>query len=222
MDKLKEMLDSARSGDHPACSSCLRNPKKNNTSFAINCDEHYGTEKNGLIIMARDPGASVGGSSHTGILCPIHNSDISAKRLLSNLSLIKIANRSIYFHRSIYFLNAILHGFFNENSKANNNTERKHCRVVLSEIIACLQPRGILALGLEALQSTIEILQESEIQKPTLKQMVQKSFSYGEISGVNVFAMPHPAYSLVNLRKQGLNETDVWQDVAKMINRVFR
>ena len=216
MDKLKEILESARSGDHPACSSCLRNPKRNRTSFAINCDEHYGTEKNGLIIMARDPGASVGGSSHTGILCPIHNSDISAKRLLSNLPLINIPNGSIY------FLNAILHGFFDENSETNNNTERKHCIVVLTEIIACLQPRGILALGLEALQSTIEILQESEIQKPTLKQMVQKSFSYGEISGVNVFAMPHPAYSLVNLRKQGLNETDVWQDVAKMINRVFR
>jgi|GEM_PF-3310737 len=218
MDKLKEILESARLGNHPACSGCLRNPKRNNTSFAISCDEHYGTEKKGLIIMARDPGASVGGSSHTRLLCPIHNKDISAKRLFvfEKRFLITIPTSSVY------FLNAILHGFFDKNSKENNNPERKHCRVILAEIIAFLQPRGILALGLEALQSTIEILQESEIQKPTLKQMVQKSFSYGEISGVNVFAMPHPAYSLVNLRKQGLNETDVWQDVAKMINRVFR
>lgn len=215
MHKLKGILESARSGDHPACSRCLRNPKKSNTSFAISCDEHYGTNKNGLIIMARDPGASVGGSSHTGILCPIHNTDISAKRLLLNLSLINVPKSSIY------FLNAILHGYFDENSKANNNTERKHCRLILGEIIAFLQPRGILALGLEALQSTIEILKELEIRKPTLKQMIQKSFSYGEISGVNVFAMPHPAYSFVNLSKQGLNESDVWRDVAKKINRVF-
>ncbi len=215
MDKLKKILQNAKTGDHPACNSCLRNPKKNNTSFAISCNEHYGMDKNGLIIIARDPGASGGGSSHTEILCPIHNSDNSANRLLSNLSLLNIPNRSIY------FLNAILHGFFDKNSKANNNTERKYCRVVLAEIFNCLQPKAILTLGLESLHSTIEILQNSEIKKPTLKEMVQKSFSYGQISGVHIFAMPHPAYASVNLSKHGLNESEVWQDVAKELNKVF-
>lgn len=66
MDRLAKILESARSGHNQACKSCARNPKKNTTSFARNCDEHFGVKQNGLIIIARDPGASDGGSSQTG------------------------------------------------------------------------------------------------------------------------------------------------------------
>lgn len=215
MEKLKGILESAKKGEYPSCNNCLRNPKKNKTSFATNCNEHYGTDKNGLIIIARDPGASGGGSSHTGVLCPVHNNDNSAKRLLANMSQLNIPNSSIY------FLNAILHGFFDINSKAKNNEERKHCRSVLEAVFSCLQPQAVLTLGLEALHSTIEILDKSEIKKPTLKEMVKRSFSYGQMSGVHIFAMPHPAYSSVNLSKHGLNESDVWQKVVGEINKVF-
>ena len=209
-------MSKARQGSHPACKNCLRNPKLNNTSFALSCDEHYGMNKKGLIIMARDPGASGGGSSHTGVLCPIHNNDNSAKRTLANMSMLNIPNSSIY------FLNAILHGFFDKNSKAKNNSERKNCRAILSEVFTIMQPRAVLALGLEALHTSIEILDKTEIRKPKLKDMIQNSFLYGQISGVYVFTMPHPAYSSINLGKHGLNESDVWQGVVSQINKVFQ
>ena len=215
MEELKRTLESARQGCHPACEKCLRNPKLNNTSFALSCNEHFGMNKKGLIIMARDPGASGGGSSHTGVLCPIHNLDNSAKRTLANMSKLKIPNSSVY------FLNAILHGFFDKNSKAKNNSERKNCKIILAEVFSLMQPKAVLTLGLEALQSTIEILKKTEIRQPTLKEMIESSFSYGQISGVSIFAMPHPAYSSVNLSKHGLKESDVWQDVVNRINKVF-
>jgi uracil-DNA glycosylase family 4 len=215
MDEVKQIIENAQTGNHPACKSCLRNPQRNDTSFAYTCEEHYGMNKNGLIIIACDPGASGGGSSHLGKLCLIHNNDVTAKRLLSKLTLLKVPNQSIY------FLNAILHGYFDVNSKKKNNAERKCCMVILKEIIHCLQPKVILALGLEALQSSIEILQKSGIKKPTMKGMIGKTFSYGQLAGVNVFAMPHPAYASVNLSKHGLNETEVWKELANKINKTM-
>jgi uracil-DNA glycosylase len=215
MDRLARILENARSGHHQACKSCARNPKKNTTSFASNCDEHFGVKQNGLIIIARDPGASAGGSSHTGKLCPIHNHDASAKRGLSKLPLLRISNQSIY------FLNAILHGYFDENSKKDNNSERNRCKVILSEILDILVPKAILALGIEALQSSLEILHDANIKRPTMKDMISKSFSFGKIAGVSIFAMPHPAYSRVNLGKYGLNENEVWERIAIKINNIF-
>lgn len=215
MKELNNLLEHASKGNHPACKACARNPQGTNTAFAKNCDDHYGGNKNGLIIIARDPGASDGGSSHTGRLCPIHNNDASAKRLLSKLSFLNIPNRSIY------FLNAILHGYFDVNSKSKNDPERKHCKAILKDVFDCLQPKAILSLGLEALQSSIEILQKSKIRRPTIREMIDNSFSYGQISGVSVFAMPHPAYASVNLGKHGLNETEVWEQIASEINKTM-
>jgi uracil-DNA glycosylase len=215
MDRLAKILESARSGHHQACKSCARNPRKNTTSFARNCDEHFGVKQNGLIIIARDPGASDGGSSHTGKICPIHNDDASAKRVLSKLALLRIPNQSVY------FLNAILHGYFDLNSKKSNNSERNYCKVILTEILDILNPTSILALGIEALQSSIEILQNSNIKKPTMKDMISQSFSFGKIAGVSILAMPHPAYASVNLGRYGLNENEVWERIAIKINNLF-
>ncbi|MGO9415404.1 MAG: uracil-DNA glycosylase family protein [Syntrophobacteraceae bacterium] len=215
MDRLAKILESARSGHNQACKSCARNPKKNTTSFARNCDEHFGVKQNGLIIIARDPGASDGGSSQTGKICPIHNHDASAKRVLSKVALLIIPNQSVY------FLNAILHGYFDLNSHKSNNAERNYCKVILTEILGILNPTAILALGIEALSSSIEILQNSNIKKPTMKDMISQSFSFGRIAGVSIFAMPHPAYAAVNLGKYGLNENEVWERIAIKINDLF-
>lgn len=215
MNKIKQIIKRAKTGDHPACKDCSRNPQRNNTAFAYCCDEHFGMNKNGLVIILRDPGASDGGASHSGSLCPVHNNDATANRLLSNLSALNVPTKSIY------FLNAILHGYFNVNSKNRNDAERKCCKVILEEIINCLQPKIILALGLEALQSSLEILTKSVIKKPTIKEMIKRSFSYGQISDVSVFALPHPAYASVNLGRYGLSETEAWAKVAKEINKIM-
>jgi uracil-DNA glycosylase len=215
MDRLAEILDSAELGNHHACKNCARNPKENPTSFARNCDEHFGVKPNGLIIIARDPGANQGGSSHTRKLCPIHNNDATARRVLARLDLFQLP------YQSIYFLNAILHGYFNLNYKANNNVERNNCKYILRDIFCCLTPRAILALGVEALQSSKEILRSSEIKKPTLEDMIFNDFSFGKISSVHLFAIPHPAYARVNLGKYGVDENEVWEQVAIKINNLF-
>jgi uracil-DNA glycosylase len=215
MQKIKQIIERAKTGNHPACKDCLRNPQSNKTAFAYCCDEHFGMNKNGLVIILRDPGASDGGASHSGSLCPFHNNDATAKRLQLNLPALNVP------YKSIYFLNAILHGYFDINSKSRNEAERKCCKIILEEIINCLQPKIILALGLEALQSSLEILTKSGTKKPTMKEMVKISFSYGQISDVSVFALPHPAYARVNLGRYGLSETEVWAKVAKEINKIM-
>jgi uracil-DNA glycosylase len=215
MEKIKQIIESAKAGNHPACKACLRNPHRNNTSFAYSCDEdeHSSMNRNGLVIILRDPGAE--GASRTGKLCPVCNCDATAKKLRKYLALLNVPEPSIY------FLNAILHGYFDVNSKNGNDAERKCCRIILEEIINCLQPKIILAFGLEALQSSLEILTKSEAKKPTTKEVIERSFSYGKISNVNIFAMPHPAYASVNLGKYSLSESEVWAIIAAGINKIM-
>jgi uracil-DNA glycosylase family 4 len=215
MKEIVEIINMAKNGDHPSCKNCSRNPKVQDTAFASCCSDHYGYNKNGLVIILRDPGANDGGAAHTGRICPIHNNDKTAKILRTNLKTIQIPNESIY------FLNSILHGFFDTNSKKNNNIERECCLSILSEIISLIEPKIILAMGLEALQTTLDILNNTNVRKPTLKGMIENSFSYGEISGVNVFSMPHPAYAKTNLGKNGIKESDVWQSISQKINKIW-
>ncbi|MBC8236609.1 MAG: hypothetical protein H8E76_00085 [Helicobacteraceae bacterium] len=215
MKQINDIILQAASGNHPACKSCPRNPKKYNTSFAVSCNEHFGTTKHGLLIIARDPGASDGGSSHTSKLCVVCNSDRSANRLSANLSTLKISPKTIY------FLNAIMHGFFDENSKHKNETERNSCKAVIEEIITILQPKAILALGMEALRSSLEILLRTPVKKPTMEDMIEKSFSFGSISGVSVFAMPHPAFINTNLAKYKLTNDEVWGEISRNLNKLL-
>jgi len=213
MEQLEQIIKSAETGNHPACKTCSRNPERNNTAFASNCDEHYGTNRNGLVIIARDPGKR--GASKTAKLCPDCNNDRTATVSKKYYSCFNFPRQSIY------FLNAILHGYFDANSKAKNDAERKCCKVILEEIISCLQPKAILALGMEALQSSLEILEKTEVIKPTILELIDRDFSYGQISGVSLFAFPHPAYARVNLGNNNLKETDEWAKVATEINIIM-
>ena len=197
MNELSEIINKARKGTHDACQTCSRNPQSNNTAFASNCNEHFGVAKNGLIIILRDPGASDGGASHTAKLCPIENGDKTANILENIISSFQFSNKKIY------LLNAIMHGFFDVNSKKNNEKERKNCKKILKDIINVLEPKVILALGLDAVHTSLEILNNENMKKPNLAEMIDKSFFYGKISDVNVFTMPHPAYAKINLAKKG-------------------
>jgi hypothetical protein len=70
------------------------------------------------------------------------------------------------------------------------------------------------------LQLSIEIPQNSRIEKPIMKDMISKSFPFGKIAGVSIFTMPHPTYAAVNLGKY-VKEHEVWERIAIKINNLF-
>lgn len=215
MTEINQILEKAKKGIYPSCRMCSRNPKFKNTAFALSCEKHFGCQEHGLIIIARDPGGKSGGASETGILCPICNCDKSATIVKHYLSFLDIANKSIY------FLNAILHGFYNENSKNINENERESCKPIINEIVDLLKPKIILAFGLEALHTSLELLKEHNINKPTLKDMIRNDFDFGLIKNIRLFSMPHPAYAKTNLLKNHLNEEEVWGKIALNINSII-
>ena len=209
------LFDQASKGKHYACQGCLRNPQKQKTAFAKPCLDHFGLTRNGLLVILRDPGASSGGASHSGKLCPIDNSDRTANILKEKLKLVRVPKDSIC------FTNAILHGYFDKNSKENNENERKRCRIILREFHDLLRPKVVLALGLEAIQSIIEIHLNQEIPRPTMKELIDREFYFGHLPDVKVFGMPHPAYANTNLAKYGLKQDDAWESVLQRINSIF-
>ena len=213
--EIEALFDEAADGRHYACLGCSRNPQVGKTAFARPCLDHYGIAKNGLLFVLRDPGASSGGASHSGKLCPIDNSDRTAGIIRRRLEQIRVPSELICFS------NAILHGYYDKNSRADNEKERKKCKMVLGDLIGLLQPKIVIALGLEALRSVREILLQREMPKPTVKEMAERQFSFECARGSQILGLPHPAHEAPNLSPYKLRPDDAWGIVSRRVNSVF-
>ena len=204
----------AKSGNFPECSKCPRNPRENVTTYAFTCLEHFSINKNGLIIIMRDPGGSPDGAARTNKLCPYCNNDKSAIKFRELLNQITIP------HSQIYFCNAVLHSYFSENKKSINKLELKCCKNVVARLFNILSPKIIFALGIEALESSYEILSNNKI-KASMKLWIEKKFYFGSFNQTHLFSLPHISFLGPNLSKYGLTTNEVFGKLSKSINSVY-
>lgn len=204
----------AKSGNFPECDKCPRDPRKNDTTYAFTCLEHYSINKNGLLIIMRDPGGSPDGAARTNKLCPYCNNDKSATKFRELLSKITIP------HSQVYFCNAVLHGYFSDNKKSINKLELKCCKNVVARLFNILSPKIIFALGVEALESSYEILFNKNI-KASMSLWIEKDFYFGSKNRTHLFSLPHISFLGPNLSRYGLTTYEVFNKLSQNINSVY-
>jgi uracil-DNA glycosylase len=212
--KIEALFDEAYDGRHQACRGCSRNPQQEkHTAFARPCLEHYGLAKHGLLFILRDPGGK--GASLSGKLCPDEkdNNDKTARIIRKWLKQIEVPSKSICFS------NAVLHGYLGRNAPVKEQ-ERRKCKIVLWETIDLLQPKAVIALGLEALQSVREILLDREMPRPKVKEMVNRRFVFERARGIQIFGLPHPAHEIPNLYPYKLRPDDAWGIVSRRVHSI--
>jgi len=212
--EVSEFHSKAQKGNFPECKHCPRNPSMNDTTYAYTCLEHFSINTNGLLIIMRDPGGSSGGAARTNKLCPYCNNDKSAIKLRELLNQITIP------HSKTYFCNAVLHGYFSENKKNINKLELNCCRKVVARLFNILSPKIVFALGIEALESSYEILSGKRI-KASMNLWIESDFYFGAFNRIHLFSLPHISFLGPNLSKYGLTGKEVFEKISKNINTVF-
>lgn len=213
--KISEFHSNAEKGKFIECYKCPRNPMENETTYAYTCKEHFGTSKNGLIIILRDPGGSSDGSARTNKLCPYCNGDKSAIKFRELLTQFKIPSSKIY------FANAILHGYFSENKKSINRFELNSCKGVVSKLFGILSPKVVLALGKEAFETSYEILSNNNM-RVSMGLWIKNEFYFGAFNSTHLFSMPHISFLGPNLSKYGLSTQEVFKKLSANINMIFK
>ena len=210
--ELKTLYNVAEEYRHPACQKCSRHRDSSHARFPRSCMDHYGANTGGILFVARDPGGSEGGASRTGKLCPRCNHDKTAKRFLELASTIKIPEE--YWH----FSNAVWHGLNNQNEPPSDQ-DRKCCKNLLEEQIHILDPKIMVCIGKHAWESVTEIMTGTSVI-PTKEELKAGEFMV-EVGDRILAYMYHQALGAPNYSKIGLNEADIWKELAMKANVVF-
>ncbi|MEO8399061.1 MAG: uracil-DNA glycosylase family protein, partial [Ignavibacteriaceae bacterium] len=202
-------------GNFSECKKCPRNPFINKISVYAKTCEHFGINKNGLLIIMRDPGGSKGGAASTNFLCPYCNNDRSAIKFRELLKLINIPVTKIYFG------NAVLHGIEGKNEREVNKNALNCCKGVLSRLVKILSPKIIFTLGLEALNSSYEILSNGTNIKASVKIIEKNNFYFDIFNSTHLIGMPHISYYL----QKGTTNNEfhkIFLKVSRKINKYFK